>query len=270
MFPYVGGKYRQSKWISSFFPKKIEKYAEVFGGAMWVYINSNIDPIEVYYNDFNPFMANVFSCCRYYDEFLKYLNRVEPQKDYIFNEYKKEIIELVKSNKKIDFPDFDIAAKYMYLVTQTFSGIMSERVKMIFLDPAKYKTTKYDAFKRKLNNPRIQSKLEKIKVFNLSYEEFIPIIDGENTWMYLDPPYYGTEKLYAFHNFNIDHHKKLANILNTSKSNWILSYYDFKESYDFYPINKYKREFREYKKASMATKGKKQTDAVEMLVIKGK
>lgn len=268
MFAYVGGKYRQSKWISSFFPKRIKKYVEVFGGAMWVYINGKIESEKVFYNDFNPFMANVFSCCVHHQEFLKYLNRVKPQDVSIFNEYKKEVLKINKTGKDISFPDFDLAAKYMYLVTQTFSGIMSEKAKMILLDPNKYKSTKYDSFKNKLNKPAIQSKLEKLEVFNLSYEKIIPILDEKETYFYLDPPYYGTENLYAFHNFNIDDHKKLADILNNCKGKWVLSYYDFKESNEWYPIDKFRREFKDYKKASMAKKGKKQSQAIEMLIIK--
>jgi len=38
MFSYIGGKYRQAKWISKYVPIDIEKYAEVFGGAMWTYV----------------------------------------------------------------------------------------------------------------------------------------------------------------------------------------------------------------------------------------
>ena len=264
---YVGGKYIQAKWIYSFLPKRMKRYVEVFGGAMWVYVNSDIEADEVYYNDYNPFMANVFDCCRAPNTFLSYLDRVEAQNFDIFEKYKNYILD-VKNKGSFEFQDFDLAAKYIYVVTQTFSGIMSEKAKMIFLDPTKYKS-KYYSFKKRLNNPKIQSKLQKIKVFNQSYEDFIPMVDDQETWMYLDPPYYGTENLYAFHDFGINDHKKLANILNNCKSNWVLSYYDFKESYDFYPKDKFKREYKEYKKASMASKGKKQSDAVEMLVLKG-
>lgn len=41
MFPYMGGKSKQSKWIQEVFPKNFDNYVEVFGGAFWVYINSD-------------------------------------------------------------------------------------------------------------------------------------------------------------------------------------------------------------------------------------
>ena len=42
MLSYIGGKARMANWISPFVPSKIETYVEVFGGAFWVYINSDI------------------------------------------------------------------------------------------------------------------------------------------------------------------------------------------------------------------------------------
>jgi site-specific DNA-adenine methylase len=58
MFPYMGGKSKQAKWINSFIPKKLDTYIEVFGGAFWVYINSDIKCKEAIYNDIDPMMYN--------------------------------------------------------------------------------------------------------------------------------------------------------------------------------------------------------------------
>jgi len=74
MFAYVGGKYRQAKWISKYLPKNFERYAEVFGGAMWTYINGNINVDDVHYNDFNSQMANLLYCCSEYDKFIPILD----------------------------------------------------------------------------------------------------------------------------------------------------------------------------------------------------
>ena len=43
-------------WIHSFIPSGIETYVEVFGGAFWVYMKSDVDnPLakQHIYNDFN-------------------------------------------------------------------------------------------------------------------------------------------------------------------------------------------------------------------------
>ena len=265
MFAYVGGKFRQAKWIGSQMAHT-NKYAEVFGGAMWTYINGNISPKEVHYNDYNRFMVNLFACCREYDKFIPLLNNQEAQLNEVFNNYKDDILHVIHNDIPIDMPDFSLGAKYIYVITQCFSGIMSENVKFIDLK-GKYRS-KYYSFLDRLKKPAIQRKLEKIQTHNLSFDEFIPLVDSEDMTLYLDPPYYKTENLYAFHNFTIDHHEKLAEILNNVKSKWVLSYYEFPEMLEWYPQDKYKWVKKEYKKASMAAKGKKQTIGEELLVIK--
>ena len=68
-----------SEWISSFVPE-CHTYVEVFGGAYWVYINSDIHErcdIAVY-NDFNPYMANLFRCASDPKTFAKYIDKKNP------------------------------------------------------------------------------------------------------------------------------------------------------------------------------------------------
>ena len=62
----MGGKQRMAPWIHSFIPKGIETYVEVFGGAFWVYMKSDVDnPLATkqhIYNDVNPYMVNLYRC----------------------------------------------------------------------------------------------------------------------------------------------------------------------------------------------------------------
>lgn len=261
MISYVGGKFRQAKWINSFIPKNIDTYIEVFGGAMWVYIKGDINADKIIYNDYNPFMANLFACCKEYKEFIKYVDSVDPQNNELFEKFKEEIINI----NNINIPNFDIGMKYVYMATQTFSGIVNEKVKMVDLK-GKYKS-KYLSFRDRLVNPKVQPKLDKLEVYNLSYDEIIPKMDGENTLIYGDPPYYGTEKLYGFHDFGLEDHEKLKDILKNCKSKWILSYYEFPDLVKWFPEDQYRWERKDYKKASMASKNKKQSTGTEVLVM---
>lgn len=263
MISYVGGKNRQAKWIQSFMPRSIKVYGEVFGGAYWNFIKGDFICDEAHYNDVNRFMSNLFACCAQYREFSKYVDSVEPQNVDTFNEYKVEILTLLDT--KFDIPDFEIGKKYVYLVTQIFSGIMSGKSKMVDLK-GKY-TSKYISFAKRLHNPKVCSRLDLIQAHNMSYEDFIPMVDSSDTFLYIDPPYYGTENLYAFHNFGIEDHKKLIDIMKQCKSKWILSYYDFPELSQWFPKDQYRWESKEYKKASMATGGKKQSIGTEILVM---
>ena len=57
MISYIGGKSRMAKWIGNYIPDDIEIYIEVFSGAFWVYMKSDVDsPLakQHIYNDFNP------------------------------------------------------------------------------------------------------------------------------------------------------------------------------------------------------------------------
>ena len=64
-----------SDWISSFVPE-CETYVEVFGGAYWVYVNSNIHEKcdKAIYNDFNPYMTNLFRCASDPKTFSKFID----------------------------------------------------------------------------------------------------------------------------------------------------------------------------------------------------
>ena len=267
MFSYIGGKYRQAKWISKYVPKDIEKYAEVFGGAMWTYVNGNINVDDVHYNDFNTQMANLLYCCSEYEKFIPILeSRVAQTGAEEFNRCKSDVLEVIRSGNYINMPDFELAAKYVYIITQCFSGIMSEKVKYVDLK-GKY-NSKYNSFSGRVKNKKVQKKLEKIKVVSQSFEDFIPSVDGDGSFLYVDPPYYGTENLYAFHNFTKEKHEELADMLNTCRSRWILSYYEFPEMKKWYPEDKYEWVKKDYKKASMASAKKEQTVGTELLIIK--
>lgn len=266
MIPYVGGKFRQSKWISSFIPNDIDTYIEVFGGGFWVHLKSNFNANNVIYNDFNRFMSNMFECARDYNQFYDILSSIEPQDQKLFDQYKTEILQIIDNDNDFELGDMNIGKMYAYLVTQVFSGIMKENAKMVDLK-GKYKS-KYLTLQNKLTSPKFQRRFDMITdVKNLSFNEIIPMYDNEDTFMYLDPPYYNTENLYAFHEFGINQHKELIDIIKQCKSKWILSYYEFDDLVKWFPKDEYNWEFKEYKKASMASKGKGQSVSTEVLIM---
>ncbi|MFW6172630.1 MAG: DNA adenine methylase [Elusimicrobiota bacterium] len=263
MFPYIGGKYYQAKWITSFFPLyKYNVYAEPFGGAFWVGIISDFISRKIYYNDFNRHLFNVFSCCTNYKEFLKYLEKYNPQDEYLYNEFKKEFKKIDVDS--IEVPDYELAAIYVYLATQCFSGIMSGDIgKMIYREH-----TTFTPFINKLYNNKIRKKFDILKTFNLSYDKFIEVIDDEETLLYVDPPYWKTEYLYDFHDFGRKDHAKLAEMLNSCKSDWILSYYEYPDMHEWYPKSKFRWEYKDFiKYSSPAKKGVSKHNGTELLVI---
>ena len=75
MITYIGGKMRMAEWINGFIPQDIKTYVEVFGGAYWVYMRGDIHERvdQAIYNDFNPYMTNVYRCASNPKQFSKFI-----------------------------------------------------------------------------------------------------------------------------------------------------------------------------------------------------
>ena len=137
MLSYIGGKSKIGKWIEPFYPKDIETYVETFGGMFWCYFNMDLTKYpnlkQVVYNDFNPLNFNLFSCLKNPTELLYAINQIPCQTLGVentptlykeqFNEFQKE---LFGSGFTINYPDYNVAAKYAYILTSVFSGSKPE------------------------------------------------------------------------------------------------------------------------------------------------
>jgi len=159
MISYIGGKARIGKWIV------LKKYPNLK---------------TVVYNDFNGLNANLFDCCSDYERLWGELDRypcqqlgvehTPPEYSEMFNQYQQEVfhsgITITEENK------FEIAAKYVYVLTQIFSGSKPETSS--YTDyKGKYRC-KVLIFMDKLKNPKYREHFEKITfVENLDFEKYI-------------------------------------------------------------------------------------------------
>jgi DNA adenine methylase len=269
MVSYIGGKSRIGRWIRNYIPSDIETYVEVFGGMYWLFFNmelSNYPNLKnIVYNDFNPLNSNVFNCVRNYNDFYNVIKDYKSQDKNLFYEYQKEIFH---PDFKVDLssPDYHTAAKYIYLLSQVWSGINCSTGKFIDLK-GKY-NSKFDSFKNKLSNPKWQAYFEKIDVVeNMDFEDVIKKYDSPTTYFYCDPPYYKTEDYYANHQFGIETHQRLADCLKSMKGRFSLSYYDFPQLSEWFPKDEYVWENKSFAKAAMAKAGKEQTKGIELLIM---
>lgn len=266
---YIGGKSRIGKWIKNYIPNDIEIYVECFGGMYWTFFCLDLSRFRnlktVVYNDFNPLNVNVFNCLKNPKEFSKVISQYESQNKKLFNDFQKE---LFSQDFTIDLntPDYHVASKYLYLLTQVWSGTNPEKAKFIDLK-GKY-TSKFDSFKKKLNSPKWQNYFEKISfVERLDFADVIEKYDSPNTYFYCDPPYFKTENYYANHEFGLSSHERLANSLKNIQGKFSLSYYYFDKLTEWFPSHKYAWANRQFSKAAMAKSGKTQTKATELLIM---
>jgi DNA adenine methylase len=180
-----------------------------------------------------------------------------------FNEFQTE---LFSSGFTINYPDYEVAAKYVYVVTQVFSGSKPETSSFIDLK-GKYRS-KYLTFRDKLSKPDWVEHFTKIThVENLDFQQVVEKYDSPSTYIYLDPPYWKTENYYSNHDFDREDHERLANCLNSVQSKFSLSYYDFDLLHDWYPEDRFRWEKKEFAKAAAAKKGVKQNMGEELLIL---
>ena len=161
-----------------------------------------------------------------------------------------------------------MAAKYIYILTQVFSGANPAKSKFIDLK-GKYHS-KFTSFKNKLKKLEWQEKFEKITfVENMDFQEIIEKYDSPATYFYTDPPYYviGEGNYYSNHDFDRDDHERLAKSLQNVQGKFGLSYYDFELLHEWFPEDQYRWEKKQFAKAAAAKKGKTQNMGEELLIM---
>ena len=277
MLSYIGGKSKIGKWIVPFYPTDMETYVETFGGMFWCFFNMDLKLYpnlkKVVYNDFNPLNYNLFTCLQNPEALLAAINNIPCQQQGEENTpsiYREQFVsfqaEIFDKDVSIKPYDYEIAAKYAYVLTQVFSGSKPETSSFIDLK-GKYKS-KYLTFRDKLSKPEWVEHFNKISDFRLGdFENVIKEFDSPTTYFYVDPPYWKTENYYSNHDFDRNDHERLANCLKGIQGKFSLSYYDFPQLNEWFPKQEYKWEKKEFAKAAAAKKGKSQNMGEELLIM---
>lgn len=277
MISYIGGKSKIGKWIVPFYPTDMETYVEPFSGMFWCFFNMDLDKYpnlkKVVYNDFNPLNYNLFQCVQNPLELQRVMDEIEVQQIGVSDtsiELKEKFhtfqSEIFGEGYKVGTCDYSTAAKYVYVLSQVFSGSKPETSNFIDLK-GKYRS-KYLAFRDKLSKPNWVDHFFKITdVENLDFQDVIEKYDSPFTYFYVDPPYWKTENYYSNHDFDRDDHERLAISLNKVQGKFSLSYYDFELLHDWFPENKFMWKKKEFAKAAAAKKGTKQNMGEELLIL---
>jgi DNA adenine methylase len=277
MLSYIGGKSKIGKWIVPFYDKDMETYVETFGGMFWCFFNMDLKQFpklkRVVYNDFNPLNYNLFKCVQNPERLLEEINNIPCQQkgeevtDPIFKEqFISFQSEIFNKDFKVGDTDYVTAAKYVYILTQVFSGSKPETSSFIDLK-GKYKS-KYLTFRDKLSKPDwVEHFLKITEVENMDFDEVIKKYDSPTTYFYVDPPYWKTENYYSNHDFNREDHERLSNTLKGIEGKFSLSYYNFDILCEWFPKNDYLWQTKEFAKAASAKKGEKQNMGEELLIM---
>ena len=258
----MGGKKLHSKWIDELLPDCIETYVEPFGGAYWIYFESKSKINSAIYNDVNPQLHNLFNCMATNQTLLKHeLDKYTAQDRTLFDKFRDELF------KSFDVcspePDYDKAAKFIYIQTQIFSG-NTLRFNTNMTDLKGVYKSKYYHYRDKFSNQKYINKMNNITAStNLSFQECIENTDSDNTFFYVDPPYFGLEDYYTFDKCN---HDEVFDYLKNIKGKFALSYYDFPALTKAFPEDQYNWTRKIVNKQN-GNKGKtKSSKGVEILI----
>jgi DNA adenine methylase len=277
MLSWIGGKSRIGAWLVDYYPQDMEIMTEGFGGMMWCYFNMDLSKYpnlkKIVYNDFNPLNYNLFKCVQNPSELQRALDSIPVQQIGVSNtpedfrnrfvEYQSEVFN---SGFTTNSPDYLTAAKYVYIVTQVFSGSKPETSSFIDLK-GKYRC-KYLSFRDKLSKPDwVEHFLKITDVENMDFEDLIIKYDSPTTFHYVDAPYYKTENYYSNHDFDRQDHERLANVLQQVKGKFGMSYYDFPDLHAWFPENVYRWERKLFAKAAAAKKNTKQNMGEELFIL---
>jgi site-specific DNA-adenine methylase len=269
---YFGGKSSSvfQEFINKQIPKdgSIKTYLEPFSGSMGTYMDDDSLNFEtVIYNDKNRHQVNLYRCCSEPEKFLPYLESLtqpggliytletEPLKKWdfyksVYKEYQKNTF---LDDMNFDIPDFDKAAIYAFLITSAHNSVYPRGAGYNGYKKDKDKI-KLETLIKKLKNNTYTKKLQSITEFyNIDFEELILKYDSEDTYLYLDPPYfrpdekgeddakrlfwYGADKDGVFGPAS---HRRLLELLKGTKSRWSLSYYYFPLLEELLPKDKYR------------------------------
>lgn len=233
MIPYLGNKSSISDFLKQYIPINPTKWVEPFGGGFGLFFTLDLKEYpdtQFIYNDINPLNCILFEHLKN-DDFINRIKSVSITKE-LFDESYNNLFEEIqisstkkKSKKVIKTANSeDKALSWLIILCCGDSkDLMSKEFKgNSSFEILKYKLSRYSEY------------FKRITISNIDYKDILNQHDSEETFFYVDPPYFGFEKYYINNNFNQDSHNELCNELKKIKGKWLLSYYKFDQLEKWY------------------------------------
>jgi DNA adenine methylase len=206
---WAGGKRQLLEQFKPYFPKKIERYFEVFvgGGAVLFYIIKTYKPKYVFISDINEELINCYKVIKENVEEL-----IESLKEYK-KKHNKEIYYEVRAKDPKLLSNISRAGRFIYLNKTCFNGLYRVNSKGDFNVPiGSYKNP---AIYQEEELREISKLLKKVKMKVRSFEKITKQARKED-FIYFDPPYYPLKKssftTYTKGNFLEDEQKQLREV----------------------------------------------------------
>ena len=208
---YVGGKNYLARHIIALIPEHVT-YAEPFMGAGHVFFQKTKSFTEIL-NDLNDDLTNLFLVVRNkFDDFLSAL-------DWLIASKKQ--FEIYKHMNTEGLSDVERAVRYYFLLQLSFSADVKTPNFSVKLSRRPHLNSDYALEKLRYCHYRLKNAF----ILNMDYKDFISylngLVDAENIFYYIDPPYYGV-KDYTL-SFSKNDFYELHETLKTIKGKFLMS-----------------------------------------------
>ncbi len=216
--PWVGGKSLLADTIIN----KIEKikhtcYAEPFVGMGGVFLRRPFVAKSEVINDYSQDVANFFRILqRHYVPFMEMMR---------FQITTRTEFSRLANTDPATLTDLERAARFIYLQKTCFGGKATSRAFGVDKSgPARFDITKLAPMLEDLH-----TRLSRVVIECLPYQDFIARYDKATTLFYVDSPYYNSEDYYGKGMYSKDDHERLRDILMGIKGQFIVSLNDVPE-----------------------------------------
>ena len=207
--PRVGGKRLLRKEICERFPAadRFDRYIEVFGGAAWVLLYKDKHAQMEVYNDGDGELVNLMRCIKYHS------GELQREIGGIYNS-REMFLDALEQLHCRGFTDIQRAARFFIRIRISY-GSKGEHFGCN-KSPLQ-KSTEYLS--------AVSERFASVVIEHKNYDDLIKVYDRPKAFFYLDPPYYGAEKMYDVI-FTKEDHLNLKQHLKSIKGLFLLSYND--------------------------------------------
>lgn len=190
------------------FPREINRYVEVFGGAGWVLFSREKHADIEIYNDANGQLVNLFRVVKYHpEELCREIQGLCLTSRELFFDCKDQL-------KCRGMTDIQRAARFFVVIRTSFGA-----------NCRSFCVSKIDLLKHIEKIADIQNRLRNVVIENKDFENLIHQYDRDGALFYCDPPYHTTENEYEVEFCKSDH-TRLRDTLCGISGKFILSYND--------------------------------------------
>lgn len=225
---YPGGKGQMYNFIFDIIFKNnllgcnyIEPFAGGAGIAIRLLLEGKVN--SIYLNDYDRSIYSIWHCILYETE--RFVKKIENTEVNIESYHIQK--EIQKRKDEVDL--FALGFSTFFLNRTNRSGIITSGPIGGYDQKGKDKIDCRFNKKTLINLIKaISDKKEHIYIYNLDAKDFIHIITKENSFFFIDPPYYNKGKELYVNYFNHEDHKLLADVIRNCLINkYFLISYDY-------------------------------------------